>query len=365
MATILFATWDGGGNVPPMLALAGELQRRGHSVRVLGHAQQEAGVTAAGLAFTGYPTARRFSSAVGPSIVALTRVFGDKAMGTDVVTEVRQHSADLVVVDCLLPGVMDALRREGTPYIVLEHLFDGYLRGPGLKSPIGLGLRLKGLKPVDLLDHARLCLVATLADLDPATALAANAVHTGPFVTGRSSTPETPTVLVSLSTYTYPGMGPAWQRVLDAVADLPIRVIATTGPAVDPTRLRAGSNTELRAWAPHGEVMPHVSMVIGHGGHSTTMLALAHDLPLLVMPMFALVDQPMVGKAIEAAGAGLLMKKSSSSAQIRAAVEKVLSDDTFRAGASRLGAQVRDLHGLGHAAELVEEQVHNGVRQAG
>ena len=32
----LFATWDGGGNVPPTLALARQLLGRGHSVRVLG-----------------------------------------------------------------------------------------------------------------------------------------------------------------------------------------------------------------------------------------------------------------------------------------------------------------------------------------
>jgi DNA-binding transcriptional LysR family regulator len=44
--------------------------------------------------------------------------------------------------------------------------------------------------------------------------------------------------------------------------------------------------------------MPEVSMVVGHGGHSTTMLALAHDLPLVLMPMFALADQPMVGIAV-------------------------------------------------------------------
>jgi len=31
--------------------------------------------------------------------------------------------------------------------------------------------------------------------------------------------------------------------------------------------------------------MPEVSLVVGHGGHGTTMQALAHDLPVLLMPM--------------------------------------------------------------------------------
>lgn len=37
MSNLLFTTWDGGGNVPPALGIAGELQLRGHRVRVMGH----------------------------------------------------------------------------------------------------------------------------------------------------------------------------------------------------------------------------------------------------------------------------------------------------------------------------------------
>ena len=48
MARILAVTWDGGGNVPPMLGIAGELQRRGHQIRVLGHPRQVAMVASAG-----------------------------------------------------------------------------------------------------------------------------------------------------------------------------------------------------------------------------------------------------------------------------------------------------------------------------
>jgi aromatic-L-amino-acid decarboxylase len=44
MARILVVTWDGGGNVPPMLGVASELLRRGHQVRVLGNPQQREAV---------------------------------------------------------------------------------------------------------------------------------------------------------------------------------------------------------------------------------------------------------------------------------------------------------------------------------
>jgi UDP:flavonoid glycosyltransferase YjiC (YdhE family) len=363
MSTILFVTWDGGGNVPPALALATELARRGHTVRVLGHATQQREVTAAGLPFRAYPSARPFSSAAANSPVALARTFGDRAMGADVAAELDARPADLVVVDCLLFGAMEAVARRGTPYVVLEHFFDGYLRGPGLRNPLGLGLWLSGLRPRRLLDGAALCLVASLAALDPgATAPAGNVVHTGPFVTGVPTRPETPTVLVSLSTYRFPGMVPVWQRVLDGVADLPVRVIATTGPVVEPADLRAGANTDLRSWAPHAEVMPTVSAVVGHGGHSTTMLALAHVLPMVVIPMYALADQPMVGRAVRDAGAGIALGKKASAAAVRAAVGRVLEEPAYGAAAARLGRQVRDLDGLHRAADLVAGLVPNGIR---
>jgi UDP:flavonoid glycosyltransferase YjiC (YdhE family) len=360
MSEMLLVTWDGGGNVPPALALAGELAGRGHAVRVLGHAGVEPAVRAAGLPFAAFGTARPFSSAASNSPVALVRTFGDRAMGADVVAELDARPADLVVVDCLLFGAMDALARRGTPYVVLEHFFDGYLRGPGLKNPIGVGLRLRGLRPTRLLDGARVCLVATLRELDPGTATRPNVAHTGPFVTGVPAAPSTPTVLLSLSTYRFPGLADAWQRALDAVAELPVRVIATTGPVVDPAALRPGANTELRAWAPHDEVMPDATVLVGHGGHSTTMLALAHDLPMLVIPMFALADQPLVGRAVAGAGAGLTLPKRAKPAEIRAAVERLLHEPEFRVAAARLGARVRALEGLHRGADLVEQQLAAG-----
>jgi UDP:flavonoid glycosyltransferase YjiC (YdhE family) len=64
MAEILFVTWVGGGNVPPALGIAAELQQRGHSVRFLGHETQRPNITGAGFEFTAYPTAAAFLSLI-------------------------------------------------------------------------------------------------------------------------------------------------------------------------------------------------------------------------------------------------------------------------------------------------------------
>jgi UDP:flavonoid glycosyltransferase YjiC (YdhE family) len=330
MAEILFITWDGGGNLPPAVGIAQELAARGHRVRFLGHARQAAGFAEKGLEFRAYPTARPFDSTVPTSPLAIVATFGDRAMGADVLQELAARPADVVVVDTLLFGVMAALRTSGRPYVALEHSFDVCWRRLA-RGPMGLVLRLRGMNALDLLDAGQPLMAATIPDLDRA---APHVVHTGPVVVGSPARPARPTVLVSLSTFAFKGLRPTGQRVLDAVAPLDVRVIATTGPALDASRLRVPDNVELHAWLPHADVMPEVSVVVGHGGHATTMVALAHDLPLLILPMDPMTDQPYIGTAIEQAGAGRTMRRRSSPVKIRAAVEELLGDGPHR-GADR------------------------------
>lgn len=351
MADILFVTWDGGGNVPPAVGIAAELQRRGHEVRFLGHARQGPAITERGLEFSAFPTARPFDSTVPTSPLTVLATFGDRAMGADVLAELTARPADLVVVDCLLFAVMDALRTSGRSYVALEHSFDTCWRTMA-KGPFGLLLRLRGLKALELIDAGQPTMAATIPDLD---ADHGDVVHTGAVVSGAPASPSAPTVLLSLSTFAFRGLESTWQRLLDAVAPLEARVIATTGPAVDTDRLRVPANVELHTWLPHEEVMPEVSLVVGHGGHATTMTALAHDLPLLVIPMDPKTDQPYIGRAIQRAGAGRALGRRSSPRRIRSAVEELLGDGPHRAAAARLGARVRDLPGARTGADLLED----------
>ena len=132
MADILFVTWDGGGNVPPATAIAAELRRRGHRVRFVGHASQRAPLEAQGFEVEPTTHARPFAADDPQSVLAMIRMFGDRGLGRDALAALARRPADLVVVDCLLLGAMEELRRDrdgaGTPYVVLEHLYDAFFR---------------------------------------------------------------------------------------------------------------------------------------------------------------------------------------------------------------------------------------------
>lgn len=364
MTSILFVTWDGGGNVPPTLAVARQLRHRGHAVRVLGHPAQRDTVEGAGLPFEAYRRARNWSpvARVGGSRQALgyLRLFTDRTIGAELVDALRREPADVVVVDCLLLGALGAARRLGVRHVALVHTRYDYVARTWAGGPIGLLGRLKGLPPRRLLDGADRALVLSLPELEPDRLLPANVRIVGPAWPAGWSPPDPrpvdePRILVSLSSIHYPGQTATLQAVADAVAELPVPVVLTTGHSVDPGELRLPANVDAHRFVPHSALLPTVSLVVGHAGHSTTMQALAHDLPMVLMPMLALGDQPGVAKAVQQHGAVTTLARTAAPAEIRAALRRMLADGPHRAAAARLGGRIRQADGAVTAAREIED----------
>lgn len=367
MSDILFVTWDGGGNVPPALGIARELRARGHSVRFLGHAGQAATLTAAGFEVEPNVHARSFVILSDYTPLAMLGVFADRGMGQDMLAALRRRPADLVVVDSLMFGAMRAAADSDVPFAVLEHSYASAYRKDVLGGPMGLNLWLRRLRPRQALDRAAARLLTTIPSLDPAPAAPpANQRRIGPVVeVAARQQPSRPLVLVSLSTVAFARMRPNFQAILDATRDLGADVVATTGPAIDPAELTPPPGVELRRYVPHVELMPRASLLVGHGGHGTTMQALAHDLPVAVMPMDRLTDQPHVGRSLVAAGAGRLLRKGAAADRIAPELAALLADGPHRAAAARLGAEVRSLPGATLGADAVEELLRDGASVRG
>jgi UDP:flavonoid glycosyltransferase YjiC (YdhE family) len=362
MARILAVTWDGGGNVPPMLGIAGELHCRGHQIRVLGHPQQRDLVASAGLKFVDYRHARPWSpnvAATGARFLLrfLFLAFTDPGPGKDVRDELAREPVDLALVDSMSLAGLRAAERAGVPTAVLMHTLHRYHTHAWSRGPIGIVAAVCGLRPSRLWNAADRVLVATDSGLDPAAGrqLPANVRYTGvvqaPIQPGTPG--EKPLVLVSLSTIFFEGQEGTLQAILDGLEGLSIRGVVTTG-AVVPGALRAPANVEVHRYLPHDEIMPSASLVVGHGGHSTTMRALAHGIPLLILPMHRILDQPMIGRAVAAAGAGRVLPKTASAEEIRSAVRSLLQDPSYRRAAGATGARLRCCNGASAAADELE-----------
>lgn len=362
MTSVLFVTWDGGGNVPPLLAIARRTRDRGAQVRVLGHGSQRAAVQAAGLDFEAYASARPWSVTAPRSglrgDLAYAAVFADRGIGRDVIASLRRRPADRVVVDGLLLGAMTALHGAGIPYSILVHTVRSVMHRAVTGAPLGAVLRLLGHRPAARWAGAEAQLVAaepTLDDGAGADAVDPRIHHLGAVLpqVAEARPRLLPVVLVSLSTTYVQGQVEVLQRVLDATAELPVRVELTTGPAVDPAALQARGDAAIHRVVPHVELMREATLVIGHGGHATTLLALAHGLPLLVIPMNPSFDQPAIGELIARRGLGLTLPRTTAADSIREAVERLLTEPGFAGAAREVGAVVRSRRAADRAADLL------------
>lgn len=228
---------------------------------------------------------------------------------------------------------------------------------------MGIWLRATRVHPARLKSVPDLVVLTTSRDLDPVTErpplLPTSIVQTGPLLptlpVGLTEPTRDAPFLVSFSTIAYPRQLQCLQRVLDALGELPVRAVATVGSSLDATVLRVPGNVELRGYMPHENVFPHVRGLIGHGGHGTTMLALAYGLPVLVVPMSRHSDQPLVGAAVTAAGAGLTVPREASVAELRTAIEAMLGDTRLRLAAVELSKQLRAVDGAASAARAIED----------
>ncbi|HEY8317967.1 MAG TPA: nucleotide disphospho-sugar-binding domain-containing protein [Amnibacterium sp.] len=360
MSTVLVVTVDLGGNVPPVLGVAAELARRGH--RVVLHADEAVRSRAADagcelLVAEGAEYDPLLARGTVRTLRDITRLFADRARGHSVVAAARTLGADVVLVDALLTGTAAEVEAAGLPTVLLGHTTWEYLRRSWGGGPVTAALRLRGAAPMPVLDRADRLLLLTGGGLDPAAPLPGNALRVGavlqePAPAAAPTTP--PTVLVSLSSIWYPGMQETLQRVLDGLGPLAIRVEVTTGRTIRPAAMRAPANAVLHEYADHAPLLARASAVVGHGGHATTVRALAHGVPVLVLPMHPMLDQPMIGRAVAASGAGLTLPKTAAPAAIGAAVERLLAEPSFAATAREIAADLQAQDGAAPAADEVE-----------
>ena len=149
-----------------------------------------------------------------------------------------------------------------------------------------------------------------------------------------------------------PHLRSVYRTSLDAVADLPVRALLTTGRGLEPGALGAiPDNVHVEAWIPQRDILPRVAALVCHGGSGTLLGGLAAGLPVVIVPMGA--DQPHNGRLVAAAGAGLTLVNPDADA-LRAAVQTALDGPGLRLQARRLAEEIA---GMPTIDEVVEAMV--------
>ncbi len=302
----------------------------------------------------------------------------------EVAAELRRTPADVLVADFVLVGALVAAEAVGIPAVAVFH--NVYNRpipgrppyGPGwaprggfigsLRDATGTfvtnriyaqdGLpalnqarRRVGLSPLHWFyaqhDRAARVVVLTSPHFDyPTQEMPPNVRLVGTPLDEAAPTPWTPpwstaerqpSILVSLSTLSQ-GQAPLMERILTALAELPVRAIVTLGPALAASRFTPPPNVILETFVPHTAVLPHVDAMVTQCGLGTLMKALVHGVPLVCLPLVG--DQPDNAARVVAIGAGLRVPADAPPTRIREAIQRVVTDPLFRQAAHQLATKM-------------------------
>jgi UDP:flavonoid glycosyltransferase YjiC (YdhE family) len=148
------------------------------------------------------------------------------------------------------------------------------------------------------------------------------------------------------------------QRMLAAalrgLADLPVRVLATSNRRPPPRPLTVPENARVVDWLSYSRTMSHCDVVVCHAGHGTMVRALASGCAVVACP--AVGDMNENAARLDWAGAGVRVPRRFVSPRIlRLAVERALDEPSIRTRARELEHWAAS-HDAGAAASaLVEE----------
>lgn len=385
----LVAAFGDAGHVFPAIALGRALRARGHEVTIETWEERREIVEGAGLGFAAAEEYRMFPPPDPDSPEGAHAAEAARAL-LPLLEEMQPHA---VVSDILTLAPTLAAERAGVPLATLiPHIYPVVEPGRpffavGLqpaRTPVGRTVWRAGQRALEIgLEQGRLdlnrqrarldlppidrfhggispdlALVATFPQLEYPRSWPAGVEVTGP-MTFEMPHPEIelptgddPLVLVAPST-AHDSDNRLVRTALSALADEPVRVVATTNRVVPRRPIDVPANAVLVDWLSYDQLMPAASLVVSHGGHGTVARALAAGTPVLICPIIG--DMSETAMRVAWAGCGLSLPwRLCRPTPLRWATQRLLDDASFARRAGELAAWAEQNDGAGRGAELVE-----------
>lgn len=374
MTSVLLVPYHPPGNAEPMAALGRTLREQGHSVTVF--SESEATRWRLDAPFP----ASMFAAGSGGAMFRHLLVGDVEDMALDVADLASARGAEVIVADVMMPGGGLAAELAGLPWVSLscdpipeldpfvEHLPDqaveAFAPRPTLES---LGLPVEDERNLLRRTSGELHLVPTthrfagFPDVSEPVALVGPFVPVPPAPVAAPS--GEPTVAVTTSSGTPAVLGRSafgQDRYVNAAAEalggLPVRGRVSSQPTG-----RVPANVQFVGRVPIDELYHGCAAVVTHCGWGTVSHALVRGLPLVLVPVYYsgqvplyAYSQPYIAQRCAELGVGVAVPGDSvTTANLRAAVEAVLTEPAYREAAGRFAAEVRALAPLPTASSMI------------
>ena len=150
------------------------------------------------------------------------------------------------------------------------------------------------------------------------------------------------------------GSEEVFRKIVEGAAAPGCQIVLSIGRNLKPEQIgTVPPNTVVVAHAPQIDILKRAALCVTHAGLNTALESLAQGVPMVALPVTN--DQPGVAARIAHHRAGVVVPLSELTAEtLRAAVNTVLSDSSYRASARRLQQAIEKADGLTRAADIVE-----------
>lgn len=405
MAKIAFLNIPAHGHTNPTLAVVKTLRARGHDVIYYSGEEMRDLIERTGADFRPYPEPMPSSKEIAEALhelidatMMLIRI--SEAHTAWVIDELRRECPDVIIYDSTAMWGYVAARTLGIPHICsfTHFVLDGseghiprraMLRMirravPRLPRIIGWKRRMAkqfGAQNVGgITENGDLNLVFTSHAFHPENAKLDKtfrfvgpsldaSLRTVDFPFGALDDDDEPLVYISLGTITHLDMA-FYRATFAAFADMPAQFVLSVGKHTNIADLgEIPANFIVRNHVPQLEILQRADAFITHGGMNSVHEGLVYGVPEIVIPRQ--MEQLLNGIRVAEVGAGLLLGDQPpygrvTAAQLREALERVLSEPSFRREAIHYGGTLKAAGGYHQAVEEIEgfiESFSNAQRQ--
>ncbi|HEY9708254.1 MAG TPA: glycosyltransferase, partial [Oculatellaceae cyanobacterium] len=151
-----------------------------------------------------------------------------------------------------------------------------------------------------------------------------------------------------------------FQSIAEACVGLDAQLLISLGGGSSPDSLpKLPGQPLVVGYAPQLELLQKATLTITHAGMNTTLESLSNGVPMVAIPIAN--DQPGVAARIAWTGAGEVVPLGRLNVpRLRTAIQRVLTQDSYKQNASRLQEAIRRAGGVSRAADIVEQAISTG-----
>ncbi len=386
MSKIVFFCIAAHGHTNPTLKVVEELVSRGHAVLYYSYLPFREKIEAAGAKFiscdeydAGNHLTPEDGARIGTDIAFSTKILVDTTLALDdkVCREMAEFQPDCIVADSMAYWGKAAALKLKIPFVssTTTFAFNRY-SAKIMKQSMGQLFKMifamkdvnKNLKrlqdkgyPIENIlsliqnDNETNTIVYTSAEFQPCSDTFSNKyTFVGPSIRTipRKNPGERKCVYISLGTVNNLLLK-FYRNCITALKESPYDVIMSVGEATDISLLgEIPSNFQVQHRVDQIEVLAAADVFLSHCGMNSVNESLYYEVPLVLYPQTA--EQGGVARRVSELGAGIFLEKNTPEC-IKAAVDKVLDNESYRKNASVISQSFKNCGGAELAADAIEK----------